>query len=706
MTTPQTAASTLFQLPDPRVATYEKYEQLCQQLRLHATLYYVMDDPQITDAEYDELFRCVQAIEAVHTDWLTPQSPTQTVGGKIKNDLKPVVHKRPMLSLATKTQNGLQNHAQEFDDFVRKELEGQTVAYATEPKYDGLALSLTYVDGVLTKAATRGDSTTGEDVTLNASTVSGVPSKITAVKGKIPYEMEVRGEVVMPRSVFQELNKKLQEDGQKLLANPRNAAAGAMRQLDPKMAAAKKLDFMAYAVFSDGEPIASSHSQSLEWLEQHGFHASKERRVVHTYQELEKYHAHIAKIRDSLPYEIDGVVYKVDDFSQQAQLGFVSREPRWAIAHKYPPQQALTKVLAIDIQVGRTGVQTPVARLEPVQVGGVTVSNATLHNFEELSKKDVRVGDYVYVERSGDVIPAVVRPELSKRPDTTTPFPKPSVCACCGSPVTQEDDEVALRCTGGAVCSAQAMALMEHYVGRRMMELDGWGTKILEQLQEHLQVETIDQLYTVTKDQLLTLPRMGEKTADKLLAARDVSKTRPLARFLFALGIRHVGESTGKDLAKHFKTLDAFVNHAEAELTAVAEKKNATASINGVGKATAQSIVDYLRVPGNKKVLAALKAAGVSPTPEAVVQGHPSFMGKTFVVSGTMTSNSRQEMETLIESLGGKTSGSVSKKTDVLIAGPGAGSKLAKAQEHKVPVWDEATFLSHVNPEPSPTMEP
>lgn len=672
-----------------------RYDALVVEIKQHNILYYLLDSPSIPDSEYDTLFRELQAIEANHPDWVTPDSPTKTVGSQPKNTgFPPVTHTRPMLSLSTKTKS---TDADDFGVTVGNAL-GKDIKYAVEPKFDGLALSMLYKKGTLVQAATRGDGTTGENVTPNALTITGIPHKLPMLNP--PDELEVRGEVVMMRQDFQDLNKQLIEDGKKPLANPRNAAAGSLRTLDPKVTAARKLSFMAYGLMADNmTPYGTAHSENMDWLASQGFSVTTERRVVDGVQGLLDYFTHIGSIRDQLPYEIDGVVYKVDNLEYQAQMGFVSREPRWAIAHKFPPERALTKLLAIDLQVGRTGVQTPVARLEPVKVGGVLVSNATLHNFEDLAKKDVRVGDWVYIERSGDVIPAVVGPELSKRPSNAVPFPAPTTCACCGGAVSQVQGEVAIRCTSGVSCPAQSLASLQHFVGRRMMELDGWGDKVLQQLHDNgvertvngvsetFKVKTVADLFTLTKEELLTMPRTGEKTVDKLLISRDAVKNRPLGRFIFALGIPDVGETTGKDLAKHFGTLDKFLATTDEELISIA----------GVGPTTVDSIRNFLNNPANLKVVADLVASGVDPEPVAPSLDHPEFKGRTFVVTGSMVQMKRPEIEALIQSLGGKTSGSVSKKTYVVIAGPGAGSKLDDAKNLSIDVWDEQTFFNKVN---------
>ena len=674
-----------------------RYETVCQELKRHNTLYYLLDAPDVTDAEYDALFRELLAFEQQNPSWVTPDSPSQTVGTTIKQSgFAQITHKRSMLSLATRTKS---SDADTFEALILKELGPDKNEYATEPKFDGLAISLLYKKGMLVQAATRGDGTIGEDVTANAMTIAGIPHKL--LMSNPPDEIEVRGEVVMMRKDFQELNQAQTDAGKKTFANPRNAAAGSLRTLDPKVTAARKLSFMAYGLMADDmTPYGTTHSSNMDWLATQKFSVTTERRVVKGVQGLLDYFAHIGTIRDTLDYEIDGVVYKLNNLSDQDALGFVSREPRWAIAHKFPPQRALTKLLDIDVQVGRTGVQTPVARLQPVVVGGVTVSNATLHNFSELARKDVRIGDMVYVERSGDVIPAVVGPDLTQRPAGTVSFPIPTSCSCCGSAVAQVSDEVAVRCTGGVSCPAQSLASLQHFVGRRMMEMDGWGDKVLKELHDNgidrmvnnvttkFHVKTVADLFTLTKEELLTLPRTGEKTVENLISSRNAVLNRPLARFIFALGIPDVGETTAKDLAKRYSTLDNFLLCTDAELIAMP----------GVGPSTVESLRNFLNNNSNVAVVKELVKLGVNPEPVAPTQDHPEFTGKTFVITGTLTTMDRKQAEDIINKLGGKCSGSVSKKTYAVIAGPGAGSKLADAKKLNVAVWDEAIFTSKLTP--------
>jgi DNA ligase (NAD+) len=661
----------------------QRYYDLCSELKRCNVLYYLLDAPDLTDAEYDSLFLELQELEQRYPEWVTKDSPTQTVGASVKaSDLKNIVHTRQMLSLDTKTKS---TDADDFDMRTKEALGETDIEYAAELKFDGLAISLRYTKGVLTQAATRGNGETGEDVTLNALVIAGIPHRLAM--SNPPDDLEVRGEVMMNRVDFQMLNQALSDAGKKMMANARNAAAGALRLLDPAETARRKLTFYSYIVLADDmDAFGVTHSAAIDWLKSQGFNTSDERRVVTGAQGLTAFYEYVAKVRFSLPFEIDGVVYKVNDLKHQDRLGFISRCPRWAIAHKFPAERKPSRLLGIDIQVGRTGVLTPVARLAPVHVGGVTVTNATLHNKNELARKDVRIGDIVFVERSGDVIPAVTGPDLSQRSSGAMPFVFPTVCPCCGSAVKSVPGEAALCCTGGMACPAQSLGRLEHFVGRRMMELDGWGEKILLALHDTpaLNVKTVADIYSVSRENLLAIPRLGEKNADKLLIARDLAKTRPLGRFIFALGIPNVGETTGRELAKTFGTIEAFL----------CAKDEALLAIPNIGPNTVASIRDFISEPKNIQVVMDLLAAGVRPPPEAKITAHPDFEGKTFVITGTLTSMARKDAEQAVVLLGGKVSGSVSKKTSVLVAGPGAGGKLADAQAHGVAIWDEATFIA------------
>lgn len=682
-----------------------RYDYLCQELKRNNVLYYVLDAPELTDAEYDAMFREVQALEQKYPDWVSKDSPTQTVGASVKSSgLKSVTHERPMLSLDTKVEA---TDAEGFDEKVRNTTGEGEIEYAVEVKYDGASLSLVYENGILVRAATRGDGTTGEDVTLNAYVIAGIPHKLPMANP--PASVEVRGEVMMTRADFQAINQALSEAGKKTFANARNAASGTLRRLDPAVVAERKLSFYGYIVLADDmAPFGNTHSDNIAWIKSQGFTTGEHNRVVKGLKGLQEFYDYIGSVRFDLPYEIDGVVYKVNRLDLQADLGFVSRAPRWAIAHKYPAERKLTLMRDLGLQVGRTGVVTPVARLEPVQVGGVVVSNATLHNFEDLAKKDVRIGDMVWVERSGDVIPAVTGPDLAQRPATAVPYQMPSSCPCCGSALKIIPDEVAIRCSGGMACPAQSFGSLLHFVGRRMMELDGWGEKILKALHDDpvINVRTVADLYRVTKDQLLTIPRLGEKNADKLIKSRDVAKTRPLGRLIFALGIPGVGETTGRDLAQKFGSMDAFITAYTTDLDKPPVK------VPGVGESTIQSIRDFLGAPANLQVIRELFAAGVNPPPEAQASAHPEFVGKTFVFTGTMVTMERKKMEETVALMGGKASGSVSKKTHVVVAGPGAGSKLEDAQKLQaggspIEIWDEQKFIAKLgSAEPKTEPEP
>lgn len=673
--------------------------------------YYVLDAPSVPDAEYDRLFQELQALEKAHPELLMPDSPTQRVGGRALDAFAPVRHSVPMLSIRTETDSGA-GGAENFDAKVRRDLgldeAAPAVEYAAELKFDGLAISLRYEAGLLVRAATRGDGETGEEVTQNIRTIGQIPLRLAGCTAPV---LEVRGEVYMRRDDFDALNARQLAAGEKTFVNPRNAAAGAVRQLDSKIAAKRPLSFFAYGLGEvDGWDIPPSHSALLDALAKLGLPVCADRATVQGAAGLIAFHAAIAAKRDSLPFDIDGVVYKVNQRALQAQLGFVSREPRWAVAHKYPAQEMLTTVEAIDVQVGRTGAITPVARLAPVFVGGVTVTNATLHNIDRIRQLDVRQGDTVIVRRAGDVIPEIVDVVLERRPmveeavdlvETRSvpryaPFEMPGSCPVCGSHVVREEGEAAYRCTGGLVCTAQRKQALLHFAGRRAMDIEGLGDKLVEQLVDTGLVRTPADFYKLGILKLAALERMAEKSAANLLAGIDQSRHTTLARFIYALGIRNVGETTAKDLARHFGKLDSLLEAAcrEDEAAALA----ALQSVPDVGPVVAQSIRDFLLEAHNIEVIEQLRAAGVQwpefEPSEAVPAG--PLLGKTLVVTGTLPTLSRDEAKALIEAAGGKAAGSVSKKTDYLVAGEAAGSKLDKAQELGITILDEAGLLALV----------
>jgi DNA ligase (NAD+) len=664
-------------------------------LHLHAHRYYVLDDPQIPDAEYDKLFQQLQALEAAHPELITPDSPTQRVLGKVLDGFTSVKHAVPMLSINTETDTQASG-AQNFDTRVRKAL-GLTdadapVEYVAELKFDGLAMSLRYENGTLVQAATRGDGEMGEDVTHNIRTIGQIPLKLT---GDVPSVLEVRGEVYMRRDDFDQLNERQRakiaagDKGEKTFVNPRNAAAGAVRQLDSKIAAQRPLSFFAYGV---GEVVAggaalpwTTHYGLLQTLKTWGFPVASQIAVVTGADQLIAYHQRIASERDSLPYDIDGVVYKVNSLAQQQQLGFVSREPRWAVAHKYPAQEQLTTVLAIDVQVGRTGKLTPVAKLSPVFVGGVTVTNATLHNEDEARRKDVRVGDTVIVRRAGDVIPEVVSVLIDKRLPDAKAFEMLRFCPVCDSPAVREEGEADYRCTGGLFCTAQRKEAILHFAHRRAVEVEGLGDKLVEQLVDEGVIKTLPDLYKLGLTSLANLERMAEKSAHNILAALEKSKQTTLPRFLFGLGIRHVGEATAKELARHFGKLDSIMDASAEQLLEVAD----------VGPVVAQSLRTFFDQPHNREVVEQLRACGLSwQEGEAAEQTPKPLAGKTFVITGTLPTLGRDEAKDLLEAAGAKVAGSVSKKTDYLLAGLEAGSKLDKARELGVTVIDQAQMLA------------
>lgn len=670
------------------LSAFDRAKQLREVLHAHAHSYYVLDAPSIPDAEYDKLFAELQAIEAAHPDLLTPDSPTQRVLGQVLDGFKPVRHAVPMLSIRTETDTEASG-AEAFDARIRRELalseDDAPVAYAAELKFDGLAINLRYEQGVLVTAATRGDGEHGEDVTQNIRTVGQIPLLLL---GLAPEVLEVRGEVYMRRDEFEQLNERQRAQGDKTFVNPRNAAAGAVRQLDPAIAAQRPLSFFAYGLGEvKGWDVPPTHSAMLDALQAMGMPVCAHRTVAHGAtgpEGLAGFHQRMGALRDTLPFDIDGIVYKVDSRALQERLGFVSREPRWAVAHKYPAQEQLTQVEGIDIQVGRTGKLTPVARLKPVFVGGVTVTNATLHNLFELRRKKARVGDTVIVRRAGDVIPEVVGVVAGERPAYVPNFRMPRHCPVCGSTVVREPGEINHRCSGGLFCAAQRKQALLHFAQRRAVEIEGLGDKLVDQLVEGGLVRTLPDLYKLGVMKLAALDRMADKSAQNIVAALEKSKQTTLPRFVFGLGIRHVGEATAKDLAKHFGQMDRIMDAPEDQLLAV----------NDVGPVVARSIRTFFDQAHNREVVEQLRAAGVTwpehePSAAADAATLPLF-GKTLVLTGTLPTLSREEAKALIEEAGGKVAGSVSKKTHYVVAGAEAGSKLEKAQTLGVPVLDEA----------------
>lgn len=670
-------------MPATREAA-ERAEALRAEIERHNYAYYVLDAPTVPDAEYDRLFRELQALEAQYPELQTSDSPTLRVGGRPLPEFAPVRHAVPMLSIKTETDTGPEG-ARSFDARVRRVLgleEGAPpVEYAAELKFDGLAVSLRYEEGVLVRAATRGDGETGEDVTQNVRTIRRIPLRL---RGAGPSVLEVRGEVFMSRPDFERYNARQRALGKPTLVNPRNGAAGSIRQLDPKMAAERPLSFYAYGVGETrGWQLPASHGGVLDALEAFGIPVCEHRVVARGAEELIGFHARILALRDTLPFDIDGVVYKVNALVLQERLGFVSREPRWAVAHKYPAQEEMTQVLGIEVQVGRTGAITPVARLAPVFVGGVTVTNATLHNEDEVRRKDVRIGDTAIVRRAGDVIPEVVAVVKEKRSGSEVPFVMPTTCPVCGSVIQRLPDEAVARCTGGLYCPAQRKQAVLHFASRRALDIEGLGEKLVDQLVERQMVETVADLYDplrINAEALSGLERMGGKSAQNVVEAVERSKDTTLARLIYALGIRNVGEATAKDLARHFGSIEALMGAGVEELQRVPD----------VGPVVAESIAGFFAESHNREVIARLQQAGVhgkaearSAAPRAVLQG------LTFVLTGTLPQLTREEAGALIEAAGGKVSGSVSKKTDYVVAGEEAGSKLDKARTLGVPVIDE-----------------
>lgn len=664
-----------------------RHKVLVEELDRYSHAYYVLSEPLVPDVEYDTLFRELGNLEEQHVSLVTPQSPTQRVGAKVVGGLKEVKHEESMLSLKDAFDD---DEAQAFDTRVGELGATRVVEYAAEPKFDGLAISLVYKNGVLVLGATRGDGFTGEDVTSNVRTIPTVPLDLRPAMKKmgltIPERLEVRGEILMEKAQFKKLNEKLTERGEKNFVNPRNAASGSMRLLDPKITAERKLSFFPYAVVMKGSDVVlKTHSESIDWLKELGFKASPLRKVVQGLAGLMAYYNDIGKQRSTLPFEIDGVVYKANDFEMQEKIGFVSRSPRFALAHKYPPEEAMTKVEAIDIQVGRTGALTPVAKLAPVFVGGVTVSSATLHNQDEIDIKDVRVGDWVFVRRAGDVIPEVAKVALDRREGNPPKFRLPSSCPVCGSPVVKAAEEAIARCSGGLVCGAQLKTALTHFGSRLALDIEGLGEKTVELLVEKKMVSSLDGLFDLTKERLMELPKFAETSATNLLNQLEQAKSKPLKKLIFALGIRHVGESTAKDLAKHFKSWDAFWDAATAGDAEVFLK------IENLGPATADALVAFGKDASQKAVVERLLHHGF--TPEQELAGSTFLAGYTVVITGSLPTLGREEAKAMLEAAGAKVSGSVSKKTSFVLAGVEAGSKLERANELGVAVWDEEKLL-------------
>ncbi|MBN8504880.1 MAG: NAD-dependent DNA ligase LigA [Burkholderiales bacterium] len=666
------------------IETLQRVRWLRDALNHHAHAYYVLDAPEIPDAEYDRLFAELQALEAAYPELVSADSPTQRVGGQALPELQPVRHAVPMLSIQTETDTTAVG-AEQFDARVRRELgldlADPEVEYAAELKFDGLAINLRYEAGVLVQAATRGDGETGEDVTQNVRTIGQIPLRL---RGLAPAVLEVRGEIYMRRDDFEALNERQRVAGEKTFVNPRNTAAGAIRQLDPALVRQRPLSFFAYGLGEvQGWNLPPTHAGVLDALAAFGLPVCARRTSGQGASALVAFHQLVADERDALPFDIDGVVYKVNSLALQQQLGFKTREPRWAVAHKYPAQEQATRLNGIDIQVGRTGKLTPVAKLEPVFVGGTTVSNATLHNLFELRRKGVRIGDQVIVRRAGDVIPEVVGRMPGRRAAYVPNFRMPSQCPVCGSAVERDRGSVEHRCTGGLVCAAQRKQALLHFAGRRAMDVEGLGDKLVDQLVDAELVRTLPDLYRLGFVHLAELERMGERSASKLLERLEASKQTTLGRFLFSLGIRHVGETTAKDLARHFGKLDALLQADEAALLQVKD----------VGPVVAHSVRSFFANPMNLEAVEQLRACGIRwDESEGASTGEGPLSGKTVVLTGTLPTLSRDEAQALIEAAGGKVSGSVSKKTHYVVAGESAGSKLDKARELGVPVLDEAAL--------------
>lgn len=658
-----------------------RIQELRQVIDDHNYRYYVLDEPAVPDAEYDRLMRELQELESEHPELVTPDSPTQRVGAAGDNTFAEVVHRLPMLSLDNAFS---EDELRDFDRRVRDRLAQQEpVEYVCEPKLDGLAVSLHYEKGLLTQAATRGDGYSGEDITANIRTIESVPLRL---RGRdVPEMVEIRGEVYMPRAGFETLNRKLADQGEKTFVNPRNAAAGSLRQKNPRITAKRPLEMCAYSVAVPDEGVLpDTHYDALGMVHGWGFRINPEMSLATGPEECLKAYENLLEKRDSLPYEIDGIVFKVNRIDLQKQLGFVSRAPRWAIAHKFPAQEELTVLESVEWQVGRTGAVTPVARLKPVFVGGVTVSNATLHNMDEIRRLDVRIGDTVFVRRAGDVIPQVVKVVADKRPKNAPEVHLPEHCPVCGSDVIQIEGEAVARCSGGLYCPAQRKEAIRHYASRKAMDIEGLGEKWIDMLVEREMVRTVADLYQLRKADLVRLDRMGDKSADNLLKAIDGSREPELWRFLYALGIREVGEATAKALAMHFGSLEKIAEASEGDLQEVPD----------VGPIVAGHIHSFFRQAHNQETIDELRERGVRWQPVDVPEPEQMpLKGETWVLTGTLSEMTRDEARQKLERLGAKVAGSVSKKTSCVVAGEAAGSKLAKAESLGVRVMNEEEFL-------------
>jgi DNA ligase (NAD+) len=655
-------------------------EKLRNEIRHHEDLYYLQDSPEISDLEYDELLSRLQALEEAHPELITPDSPTQRVGGRPAEGFPEIVHRRPMLSLDNSYNI---DELRAFDQRCQRLAAGQQLHYVAELKIDGLSLSLQYEDGVLTRGVTRGDGRIGEEVTQNARTIRSVPLRLKADAKKIAGEVEVRGEVFIPLDVFRKTNAEREEQGEPRFANPRNAAAGAIRQLDSRLVARRKLDMFAYDLFVDGTKPFPTHWEALNWMEKAGFRVNSNRKLCKSIDEVIEFATNMEKLRDELGYEIDGLVVKVNSTPLQDDFGFTQKAPRWAIAYKYPARQASTKVLSIVVQVGRTGALTPVANLEPVFLSGTTVSRATLHNEDEIERLGLKIGDWVMIEKSGEIIPKVLSVIKSKRTGKEEPFTPPTHCPVCGSEISRIEGEVVARCVA-ADCAAQLVGRLLHFASRRAMRIEGLGDVLAIQLVEANLVKDVGDLYDLTLEQVAGLPRMAKKSATNLLEQIDASKSRELSNLIYALGIRHVGERTAGILASHFGSLASVANASTEELDDIPE----------IGLTVAESVRDWFDDEGNLQLCDRLRAAGVKTelTKQSRAKLDERFSGKQFVLTGKMEGYTRDEARELIEARGGRVNSSVSKKTDYVIAGDEAGSKLDKATALGINVIDEAGF--------------